>query len=134
MKRNTLNFSISELIYSQIAIKNNINNMPDINSLDNLLLLIYHCLQPLRNVLNEPIIITSGYRCKKVNKICKGKANSQHLEGKAVDFIVKSKKPNEIIKIIEKNNIPFDQLINEKNEWVHISYNKNKNRKQILNI
>ena len=29
-----LNFKISELIYSDIATQNNINNMPDINALD----------------------------------------------------------------------------------------------------
>ena len=32
-----LNFKMSELIYSETAIENNINNMPDINSLDNML-------------------------------------------------------------------------------------------------
>ena len=31
---------MSELIYSETAIENNINNMPDINSLDNMLDLI----------------------------------------------------------------------------------------------
>ena len=35
-----LNFVMSELIYSEKAIENNINNMPDINSLDRMLDLI----------------------------------------------------------------------------------------------
>ena len=39
-----LNFKISELVRSDIAIQNNINNMPDINSLDNMLNLIFYCL------------------------------------------------------------------------------------------
>ena len=44
-----LNFSMSELIYSDTAVRNNINNMPDINSLDCMLNLIVYCLQPVRD-------------------------------------------------------------------------------------
>ena len=44
----TLNFKMSELIYSDTAVRHNINNMPDINSLDCMLDLIYNVLQPLR--------------------------------------------------------------------------------------
>ena len=57
-----LNFLISELIKSDTAAKYNINNMPDINSLDNMLYLIIFCLQPLRDKLGRPIIITNGFR------------------------------------------------------------------------
>ena len=64
-----LNFKISELIYSETAVKNNINNMPDINSLDNLLNLIYYCLQPARELLNAPMTITSGFRNPLVNRL-----------------------------------------------------------------
>ena len=127
-----LNFSISELIKSDTAIKYNTNNMPDIQSLDNLLYLITYCLQPVRNILKKQMIITSGYRNKYVNDIVKGSKNSQHLSGKAADFTVKGMSVNEIINIIKSSEIEFDQLINEYNKWVHISFNKGKNRKQIL--
>ena len=129
-----LNFSISELIKSDIAIKYNINNMPDINSLDNLLNLIFYCLQPIRNKLNKPMIITSGYRNKKINSLVKGKVNSQHLNGCAVDFCVTGMKISEIIDFIKASNIEFDQLINEYDKWVHISYNKGKNRLQSFKL
>lgn len=127
-----LNFKISELIHSDTAIKNNINNMPDINSLDNMLDLIFYCLQPIRNLIKKPMIIPSGFRCKKVNELVGGKANSQHLKGQAVDFQIKGMTPREIIEIIKKSNIEFDQLINEYNLWVHVSFNKTKNRRQVL--
>ena len=34
--------------------------------------------------------------------------------------------------IIKDSSIEFDQLINEFDKWVHISFSKSKNRKQIL--
>lgn len=127
-----LNFKISELIYSETAIKNNINNMPDINSLDNMLNLIYYCLQPARELLNAPMTITSGFRNPLVNRLVGGVNSSQHLYGQAADFIIKGMTPNQIISIIKTSKIEFDQLINEYDKWVHISYNKGKNRREIL--
>ena len=76
-----LNFSLSELIFSNTAIKHNISNMPDIQSLDNLLELFFYCLQPIRNLINKPMIITSGYRSSKLNSLVGGKTNSLHLSG-----------------------------------------------------
>jgi uncharacterized protein YcbK (DUF882 family) len=43
-------------------------------------------LQELRDLLGKPLIITSGYRCKKHNKDVGGSPNSQHLLGKAADI------------------------------------------------
>lgn len=127
-----LNFKMSELIYSETAIKNNVNNMPDINSLDNLLNLIYYCLQPARELLGAPIIITSGYRNPLVNRLVGGVNSSQHTKGQAVDFTVLGITPSQIISIIKTSKIEFDQLINEYDKWVHISYNKGKNRREVL--
>ena len=127
-----LNFKMSELIYSDTAVRNNINNMPDINSMDCMLDLIHYCLQPIRNKLAKPMIISSGYRNSQVNKLVGGVATSQHTKGQAVDFIVKGMTVKEIIEFIKKSGIEYDQLINEYDEWVHISFVKNKNRKQVL--
>ena len=132
----SLNFSISELIHSDTAILYKINNMPDINSLDNMLNLIFYCLQPLRNKLGKPMIISSGYRCKTLNEHpkIKGAKNSQHVLGQAVDFTVKGMTIKQVIDFINKSGIEYDQCINEYNKWVHISFVKGKNRKQCFNI
>lgn len=129
-----LNFTISELIQSDTAIKHNINNMPDINSLDYMLELIVYCLQPIRDKLGKPMIISSGYRNSQINKMIGGTANSQHVKGQAVDFKVKGMTIQSIIDFINKSGIEYDQLINEYNQWVHISFVKEHNRKQCFKI
>lgn len=125
-----LNFSISELIHSDKANQYNINNMPDINSLDCMLDLIFYCLQPIRDKIGKPMIITSGFRNPQINKLVGGKSNSQHLKGQAADFTIKGMTPEQIIFRIVTSGIEYDQLINEYDKWVHISFNKGKNRKQ----
>lgn len=129
-----LNFSISELVKSDTAIKNNINNMPDLKSLDNMLNLIFYCLQPLRDKIKRPIIITSGYRCAQVNRLVGGASDSQHLSGCAADFKVQGMTVQAVISFIKSSGIEYDQLINEYDKWVHISFIKNKNRKQTFKI
>ena len=103
--------------------------MPDINSLDNMLNLIFYCLQPLRDKIKRPMIITSGFRCPKVNFLAGGKANSQHSKGQAVDFYIPDITIQNTIAFIQNSGIEYDQLINEFNRWVHISFVKGNNRK-----
>ena len=129
-----LNFSFSELLYSNTAEQYRIKNIPDIEEADNLLELIIYCLQPIRNKLGKPMIITSGYRCEELNNKIGGVKNSQHTKGQAVDFKVKGMTVKEVINFIVDNGFEFDQLINEHDMWVHISYTKGKNRKQVLKL
>ena len=121
-----LNFSISELIYSDYAVAHKINNMPDIRALDNMLVLIVKCLQPLRDKLGKPITITSGYRCQMLNTAVKGAINSGHLRGASADIVVKGMTTKELFNFIAKSGIKFTQLIEEYSNgrtWVHIEYN-----------
>ena len=127
-----LNFTITELVKSDTAEKAGINNTPDINSLDNLLELIFYVLQPIRDKLGKPMIITSGFRSKKVNELVGGVSNSQHLYGQAADFVVNGMTPEQVVEFVKKSGIEFDQLINEYDQWTHISFNKGHNRKQVL--
>lgn len=126
-----MNFKLSELIHSDTAVAYKINNMPDINSLDCMLDLICDCLQPIRDKLKKPMIVTSGFRCSALNRAVGGVSNSQHTKGQAVDFHVNGMTIKETIDFVIKSGVPFDQLIDERT-WVHISYRKNNNRRQIL--
>jgi uncharacterized protein YcbK (DUF882 family) len=99
--------------------------MPDINSLDNLLTLIVECLQPIRDKIKKPIVITSGYRNSQVNKLVGGSNTSQHAKGQAVDFVIKGMTPKQIIDFIRKSGVKYTQLIEEyanNTSWVHIGY------------
>lgn len=131
-----LNFTISELLKSDIAEKYNISNIPDKQSLDNMLILICRCLQPIRNYIDKPMDISSGYRSPRLNghPLINGKSNSQHCTGQAVDFTIKGMTPKQIIEKVKASGVEYDQLINEHNLWVHVSYNKGKNRNQFFEI
>lgn len=60
-------------------------------------------LELLRQELdNHPIIINSGYRCKKNNELVKGVPNSQHTLGKAADIRVTGFTPEQVAKAAEK--------------------------------
>lgn len=126
-----LNFTISELCKSETAEKSGISNTPDINSLDNLLELVFYVLQPIREKLGKPMIITSGFRSVKLNNLVGGVSNSQHLYGQACDFVVNGMSPAQVVEFVKNSGIEFDQLIDE-GSWTHISFNKGHNRKQVL--
>lgn len=59
-------------------------------------------LQRLRDKLDKPIIINSGYRTPDYNRKVGGAKNSLHLEGKAADIIVNGISPNRLSKQAEK--------------------------------
>lgn len=137
----TLNFKISELLHSDIANMYHINNTTSNPiHLDNMLNLIFYVLQPLRDIVKCPVIITGGYRSQalwqKLHDLGKNPAkNSQHLTGQAADIDVPQKYLHEVFKII-KEQLPYDQLLYEYDlqghRWIHVSYSHLKNRKQAI--
>lgn len=130
-------FTLSELIKSNTAIKNKIDNTPDETQKQNLIALVENILDPLREAYGKPIIVTSGFRCTKLNKLVGGVSTSQHQTGEAADIRTKEDTVaanKELFQLIQKLDLPFDQLINEHNfDWVHVSYS-DRNRKQVLKV
>ena len=138
--KNNLYFTMSELIHSDIADMYKINNMPNIEHLDNILNLIFYVLQPLREYLKMPVIISGGYRSynlwQKLKDLGKNPAkNSQHLTGQAADIQVVNKDLKTVFNWM-KENLPYDQLLFEYdlkgNKWIHVSYCHGKNRHNII--
>ena len=77
----------------------------------------------MREWYGKPIIVNSGYRCEALNKAIGGAKSSQHMLGEAADITVGSKEENEKLFDYIKDNLEFDQLINESDfSWVHVSY------------
>jgi len=124
-------FTLAEMTKSEYAVRNEIDNTPDELVALNLAALCKNVLEPLRDIVKKPIHINSGYRSPKVNAGIGGASKSQHVEGKAADIEVDGMSIDELFDIACKFT-PFDQCIHEFNSWVHISYNGDKNRKQIL--
>lgn len=131
------NFSLFELTYSVTAQANGINNIPPKCVIPNLKALCQHVLQPLRNYLGVPVIITSGYRCAMLNKKIGGVPNSQHCLGMAADFVTPQKDLKASFDYI-KNYLEYDQLLFEYSKdgscWIHVSYNPDgNNRRHAIN-
>lgn len=130
-------FTIDELCASSVAKNKGIDNTPTSIVRSRLQTLITECLDKVREIYGKPIIVSSGYRCPKLNKAVGGVANSAHLTGYAADLV--PAKGGSLRAIFEAcirfGN--YDQLIIEENSsgsrWVHISYVGNgKKRKEIL--
>lgn len=122
--RLTENFTLEEFTFSQTAIRKQIDNTPNQKIIKNIKALCVNVLQPLRNKLKRPIIITSGYRSEALNLKIGGAVNSQHCLGEAADIIIPNVQPVDLFSYIITNEIKYDQVILEFNKWVHISYRK----------
>ena len=82
-------FALSEFTESPTARKYGIENSPPTEAIANLLRLCLGIMEPLREELQLPVIITSGYRSKRLNDILLHSSHhSQHLYGQAADFYV----------------------------------------------
>lgn len=127
-------FTLEELTLSQTASRMGILNEVTPTVLDNLTYLAQH-LESIRTLLGTPIIISSGYRSPKVNAAVGGSKNSQHISGEAADFTSPVfGTPKQIVSKILSSGIEYDQVIQEFDSWVHISFRKSAMRKQALVI
>lgn len=117
----TKNFSLHEFLVSQTAERNGIDMTPNAQVIANLTRLCCNILQPLRIHFETPIVITSGYRPREVNRLIGGASTSQHLVGQAADIVIPGHTIDQIYKDLFMLSLPFDQMINEYGKWIHIS-------------
>ncbi len=114
------NFKLEEFSRSQTAEDLNISNTIPEEIIPNIQELVDNVLQPVRDKFG-PVIISSGYRCPKLNSVVGGSKTSEHLAGKAADFIVVDT-PLKTVAFWIIDNCEFNQLILEYNKWLHCSY------------
>ena len=113
-------FTLEELTHSQQAVRARIDNTPN-TAQRGCLELIANLLEDVRQLLGNPIQISSGFRCTKLNTLIGGAKNSQHVLGLAVDFICPGYgTPKEICQTLLASGLKFDQMICE-GTWVHLS-------------
>jgi uncharacterized protein (DUF433 family) len=133
------NLDLSEVIRSESAKRSGIDNMPTEKHLESLKLLATNIFQPIREHFKVPIHISSGYRSEKLNRLVPGTSlTSDHCFGRAIDIDMDGTKisNNDVFHYI-KNNLKFKQLIaefpiNGNLSWVHVSYDENNLKNQIL--
>jgi len=140
------NFDLEEFTHSATAMSRKIENVPDIDSVACLTNLVVQVIQPLRDALDKPIKISSGYRSAELNVAVgsspdkDGIPQSQHRRGEAADIVVEKMTPEEVIFQLMSLELPFDQAICEHNydkndHWLHVSYTTRRaNRKETKKI
>jgi hypothetical protein len=125
--------TLAEFQNSVSATTHGIKNEMNASQIESAKLLCENVFEPLRIYLNTPIKISSGFRGTQLNSFIKGASKtSQHCKGEAMDIKVGAKGFNFI-----KDKLEFDQLIwefgnDDQPQWVHVSFKKSNNRKQVL--
>lgn len=137
------NFRLSEFISSGFATKYQIDNTPNEEELQNIQTLVTTVLQPIRDEFGEPIIVSSGFRCERVNNGVGGVKNSDHRFGAAADIKACDGLRSDnmrlwqcIMRMLKEGKLKCRQIIWEYGrkkigpDWLHISINNNHNSYQ----
>lgn len=113
--------TLGEMVRSETALRKGIPNEPPPAAMRRLEVWAATIFEPVRALLGVPLHINSGYRSPKLNKAVGGAANSAHLTGDAGDIVPVGMSLREAFTKIRRSNIPFDQLIEECDAWLHIA-------------
>ena len=135
----TPHFRLSEFTRSPTAEAAGIDNRIPEAYIPHLVTLCEQVLEPLRQHAGQPIIISSGYRCPRLNTLVGGVPNSQHLTGEAADLHLPSlAEGREWFRWIA-THCSFDQLLWERKgttRWIHVSCRSDpsRNRRKVLTV
>lgn len=134
----TRNFTLSEMIKSEIASRLGLDNTPDNTIIANLKTLAENVLQPIRDHHATGVKVNSGYRSPAVNSAVGGSKTSDHCNGQAADIEIPGMANAELAQWIV-DNLEFTQVILEfytpgipDSGWVHVSYVPGNLKKQAL--
>lgn len=133
----TTNVSYAEVVQTSVR---GVENIPSGEQMERIKALLENVFEPLRAHVGKPIKINSVFRSFAVNKAIGGSATSQHmaLNGSAMDIddtfghMSNNDMGLWIMKNVEFDQLIFEKPINGRSSWIHVSYNKGRNRKQVL--
>ena len=130
-------FTLAELTKSETAARNKIDNTPHAEVVANLQYGVDMVLDPLRRIYGQPIRITSGYRCDKLNKLVGGVANSWHTKGNAADIHINSLSDAKILfanlqKLPSVDTVLFEH--SKTTQWLHVQWDKTKTPRHHFNF
>jgi hypothetical protein len=140
MNKISKHITYDEGCFSNTAVARGINNHPNAEQLVNMKLVAENCFEPAREHFKTPLKINSFFRSPALNKAIGGSITSQHTatNGAAIDINGLKIKNKDLGEWLMKN-VMFCQIIfefydNTKKDyqWIHISYDKNNNKKQVL--
>lgn len=133
------NIVLSQATYSNTAIRLGLDNTPTNEEVDCMKLVAEEVHEKLCDHFGaENIHLNSFFRSVAVNGAVGGASNSQHCKGQAEDVSGKNGVTNKMIHDWAKENLEYDQIIDEFPDangipaWVHISKVTVGNRKQSL--
>jgi len=122
----TEHFTLAEMIYSDTAKALGVKNYPNSTETENLTRLC-GVLEQIRTLCGDnPVTVSSGYRCPEVNAAVGGVSNSAHLYGLAADITIPEYgSPTQICDLVKPHlaELAIDQLIDESGggaRWVHV--------------
>lgn len=131
-------FNLSEFQVSETAARRGIDMTVPPELIPRLRLLCENVLEPVRRHFGKPVVISSGWRPPKLNRIIGGSDSSQHSLAEAADYEVPGVS-NVVVAQWVARNCRFDQLILEfvtqgepNSGWVHTSYRAGRLRGQAL--
>jgi hypothetical protein len=134
----TENFSLAEMIKSETALRKGLDNTPGEEEIQNLKTLSEQILQPIRTAYGRGVKVNSGFRHPDVNAAVGGSRTSDHCKGMAADIEIPGVANADLAGYIEQY-FEFTQLILEfytpgipDSGWVHVSYDPNNLKKQVL--
>jgi len=132
------NFTLSEMVKSETALRYDMNNTPGDLEIENLKVLCEKVLQPVREHYGKGVKVNSGFRHPEVNAKVGGSKTSDHCKGQAADIEIPGVANADLAEWI-KNNLDFTQLILEfytpgvpDSGWVHVSYDSANLKKQVM--
>ena len=127
------NFPLAEIIESEVASDQGIDNTPGVIEKQILFYLCQFILQPTRDEFGW-IDISSGFRCPELNRAVGGSMTSQHRFGEAADIIIKYADKMDAFHWMG-DNLNFGQLIIYDNlpSIIHVSMPRpHKPEKEVL--